>query len=347
MPNKRGGEAQRWDGGYWRRNADGKKVFVIYRKVRGTLYEISTRCTHSGAAHEHLKRFEADPEAYKACPIPDSPNGLFLDEDLASKFLEWSRDEKKNSVKHRLDQRRALTWWQERVGNVDLRKLSTARLHAELDKVKRGKRQLITTFKAFYGWLRKERHAVATGEDPTFGQLRAPQAKVAQLKTDKTVTRDQYLTALSKLEGWPRDALMVLGATGWHVSELERFASGGDVEQHPLTGAPVLLCPRTKGGNHLRTEVSAETADAAKRLRERGTVDYFDLRRAIESTGAKFNPGYLRHAVASWAINSGADPSVVSAFLNHRSLVTTRKFYATHAVPAKVPTLADEPKGEQ
>jgi hypothetical protein len=30
---------------------------------------------------------------------------------------------------------------------------------------------------------------------------------------------------------------------------------------------------------------------------------------------------------------------MVSSFLNHKSPRTTRKFYATHAVPAKVPTL--------
>jgi integrase len=52
-----------------------------------------------------------------------------------------------------------------------------------------------------------------------------------------------------------------------------------------------------------------------------------------------FKPGQLRHSVATWAIDAGADPSAVSAFLGHRSTKTTRKFYARHASPAKVPTL--------
>ena len=49
--------------------------------------------------------------------------------------------------------------------------------------------------------------------------------------------------------------------------------------------------------------------------------------------------GRLRHSVATWAIEKGADPASVVAFLNHMSPSTTRCFYATHAVPAKIPTL--------
>ena len=33
------------------------------------------------------------------------------------------------------------------------------------------------------------------------------------------------------------------------------------------------------------------------------------------------------------AINAGADPAAIAAFLGHKSPATTRKFYATHAVP--------------
>jgi hypothetical protein len=39
------------------------------------------------------------------------------------------------------------------------------------------------------------------------------------------------------------------------------------------------------------------------------------------------------------AIEKGAAPASVAAFLNHKSPNTTRRFYATHAVPAKIPTL--------
>ncbi|WP_395831273.1 tyrosine-type recombinase/integrase [Archangium violaceum] len=52
-----------------------------------------------------------------------------------------------------------------------------------------------------------------------------------------------------------------------------------------------------------------------------------------------FTPGRFRHSVATWAIEKGAAPASVAAFLNHKSPATTRRFYATHAVPAKIPTL--------
>jgi site-specific recombinase XerD len=222
---------------------------------------------------------------------------------------------------------------------MDLR----ARLLAELDGAP-GRKQLIATLKTFYAWLRTERHLIGTAEDPTYGQMKVPQAQPKQLEKVKAVGREEYERALTALEGWPRDALEVLGGTGWHVTELERFAQAGEIETHPLNGAPVLKCPQTKGGAPLRTQVGQSVADAARRLRERGALDYFRFRDALRSVGATFNPGYLRHSVASWAINAGADPASVAAFLGHKSFATTKRFYATHAVPAKVPTLAEDPK---
>lgn len=53
-----------------------------------------------------------------------------------------------------------------------------------------------------------------------------------------------------------------------------------------------------------------------------------------------FTPGRFRHSVAHWAVEAGADPFAVSAFLGHKSPATTKKFYASLACPVKVPTLA-------
>lgn len=329
-----------WDGGYKRRNAKGKKVFIIYKKVRGKLYELSTRCTSSAAANEHWKRFQTDPEAYR--PEGEEQQGaLLLDRELGREFLLWSRDVKRNSPTWIRDQKHALAWWQEKLEGQDLRKLKTSRLLAALDGIATGRKQRIATLKTFYGWLRKERHLIMTSEDPLFGQVRVPQSRVAQQQVIKAITLEEFRAALAKLEGWPRDALEVLGATGWHVTELKRFAESGAIEKHPHSGDPVLLCPRTKSGSLLRTQVDEQVSEAARRLREQGSVDYFELRKAIRATGATFNPGYMRHSVATWAVNAGAEPGAVSAFLNHFSLATTKKFYATHAVPAKVPTLSD------
>jgi hypothetical protein len=132
----------------------------------------------------------------------------------------------------------------------------------------------------------------------------------------------------------------VQAGTGWHVSELVRFAKMGRVE--PYRGeaegiAGVLVCPQTKSGEPLRTAVSAEVLKAGKRLVERGSFSFekycLAIKAACKAAGIPpFTPGRFRHSVATWAIENEADPASVTAFLNHKSPTTTQRFYATHAV---------------
>lgn len=325
-----------WAGGYVAKS--GKHV--IYKRVGGRLFELTTPATSARAAMLQLQRFEADPTAYR--PEGDTREAaLELTADLAKEFLVWSRRGKGNSPKWVRDQKRALAWWLDRLKGVDMRRASTARIVTELEPVRRGRKQLIATLKTFLAWLRVERHLLTTAQDPTFGQLRVPQSRPKQLEQVKAVGVEEYRRIIDALKGWPRDALGVLGATGWHWSELERFVKGGAVERHPRAEGAVLLCPHTKAGVPLRTHVPAVMAEPAERLRAAGaSVEYHRFRRALRAVDAKFNPGFMRHSVASWAVNAGADPALVAAFLGHRSPATTRRFYATHAVPLSVPSLA-------
>lgn len=109
--------------------------------------------------------------------------------------------------------------------------------------------------------------------------------------------------------------------------------------------AGVLVCPQTKSGEPLRTAVSADVLEAGKRLLQRvifGREKYgMAISAACKAAGIpSFTPGRFRHSVATWAIiEKGAAPDSVAAFLNHNSQSTTRRFYATHAIPAKIPTL--------
>jgi hypothetical protein len=54
--------------------------------------------------------------------------------------------------------------------------------------------------------------------------------------------------------------------------ELVRFAKFGSVEPYPRVGVPgiagVLVCPQTKAGEPIRTAVSADVCEAARRLLE-------------------------------------------------------------------------------
>ncbi len=51
---------EKWDGGRVWQDARGKKHYTIRRRVRGRLYEVSTRATTVRGALEALKRFEIE-----------------------------------------------------------------------------------------------------------------------------------------------------------------------------------------------------------------------------------------------------------------------------------------------
>src|SRR5438309_10507870 len=98
-----------WEGGYIRVDSRARDVYVIRRSINGTRYERSTFCTTYRAGIEQLKRFEADPENYQPQGEPKGA-GLYLAEELAQQFLDWSRDEKKNSATWRWMQAWGLHW---------------------------------------------------------------------------------------------------------------------------------------------------------------------------------------------------------------------------------------------
>ena len=82
MPGRTG----TWDGGYIRRDARGRNVFIIRRQINGKGYDRSTHAHSLRAALEQLKRFEADPERYDARgEVGADP--IYLDEKLCDEFL--------------------------------------------------------------------------------------------------------------------------------------------------------------------------------------------------------------------------------------------------------------------
>jgi integrase len=347
-------------GGRIRIDAKGRPVFVIRKQVGGRRYEVSTRKHTLKAALAEWERFEQDPEGY-------APGGsaatepIYLDNDLCRDFLAWSLKEKGNTPEWVSKQKTMLAWWMEQLRGVNLRRATLGdHIDPALENAT-GKRQRIEVIRALYGWLRKvgapvpgqkEKRRITAHEDPTYGALPVPQPRAAQLEKSRVIPRDHYLLAREHLVGPWRDALDVLAGTGWHITELIRFANAGNVEPLPKErlkdgAAGVLVCPRHKLGDVHRTAVSADVLEAGRRLRDRGwpAESKFPFYDAIESACrvAKipaFSPGGFRHSVATWAIEAGAPVAAVAAFLGHRSPATTRKFYATHATVPKVPTLA-------
>jgi integrase len=369
------------------RDADGRGTYHIRQSINGTRYELATGATNIEAALAQLRRFQADPEAYD--PRGAAPReGLYLDDPLVKEYLAFSQEEG-NSAPWRRKQKNLLAWWADELEGLDLRKLSLADHILPALKRATTKHHRISVLKGLFTWLRTEVHRVTTAEDPVFGQLKVPQARAAQLTKSKLVPRDHVLLVIEHLAAPWRYALALQAATGWHTTEIVRFASDGSIEPLPRHAqqegvAGVVVCPMRKSGEPQRTRVGAEGLEAAKRLlahtetraKERAenvrasrearaaaagleaptddapggfSREWYDravvaacavVKRPDGETGIPaFTPGRLRHSVASWAIDAGADPAQVAAFLGHRSPRTTRKFYATHSAPTKVPTL--------
>ncbi|MBX7115916.1 MAG: site-specific integrase [Myxococcaceae bacterium] len=343
---KRKRKKRYWEGGYIIRDSNGRDVFYIRKQIDGTRYDLSTRCHSHRAAVEQLQRFEANPEAYNAAgTAPAEP--IHIDEKLAREFLLWCRDVRKNSVDWLARQKRYLAWWAGKLKKVDLRRASLVDHIKPPLKAAANRNHRIAVLKAFYGWLRKEKHLLSVDEDPTFQALVVPQTKPEQWKRVKSIPKEHYTLARGHIAPHWRDGMDLQAGTGWHVSEVMRFAKNGSAEPYPKNDrgiAGVVVCPQTKGGEMLRTAVSAEVLEAAERILKRGSFGREKYGLAVKAAcrAAKippFTPGRFRHSVATWAINEGADPATVAAFLNHKSPRTTMRFYATHAVPKKVPTL--------
>lgn len=333
-----------WLGGYIRHDAKGRKVYVIRRMVAGVRYEVSTRCTTERAALAELERFEADPGGYR--PGGESLDAIYLDAKLASRYLAWCK-ERETSTDWLRKKRSFLAWWAQALKGVDLRRARLDRdIMPALDKA-RNRRQRIAVLKHVYSWLRTEEHRITTQEDPTFGRLKAPQAKAAQVELSKVVPLATIDAIRPHLSDTYRDALDLLCGTGWHVTELHRFAKGGAcVEAVGLRegAVAILQVPLHKSGAPHRTAVSAPVKEVAARVLARGGLSPSNFHRAIhlacDAAGVpRFGPGQLRHSVATWAVEQGADLPSVSTFLGHKSMATTKRFYATHATPAKVPTI--------
>ncbi len=348
-----------WLGGYIRETS-GQSVYIIRKSVGGRRFEVSTRCYTERAALKQLERFEADPEGFapgeEAAVTPERPPVL-LNAATAAEFLAYCRDVKKNSPAWRYQQKRYVAWWAGKLNGIDLGRVGLREhIHpALLGQTARAHR--IATIKAVYAWLRKVKNELSAAEDPTLNTLSVPQARPASRSIrNKSVSKADYLKVRAKLSGHHRAAIDVQAGTAWHLTEIKRFAEEGVIENHPqkLKGvAGVLVCPQAKGGGELRTAVGAEVRAAAEELlksrdTERGRNKLFGIARYVDAVkeacraadvNPPFTPGRLRHAVATWAIDRGADPGKVAAFLNHKDGRTTRKFYATHATVAKIPTL--------
>ncbi len=338
---------ERWPGGYVHRQADGRPLFIIERRVRGERFHISTRCHNVTSALKQLERFEADPLNYSPAGVTKA-EPLRMTAALVDAFEAWSVDVRGNTRKHANEMSNRLLEWMADLNNADLRGVSLREhIKPALDRRKTCRQHRIIALKSFYGWLRKERHVLTHAEDPTL-DLMVPSAVPEKRRRRKAVERDRIAAVFAKLAPAHRDCLLLLVATGWHVTELERFIRREESEiviQPDDSGSLATLVTRHKGGETTRTPIAfPEHLEAAQRLRA-GRVVPRRLNDAIKEACrkaevAEFTLGVMRHSVATWAVQSGARPSEVSEFLQHKDPSTTRNFYIDVSAPTvRVPVM--------
>lgn len=341
--NRKGGK---WPGGYRSLQSDGRELFVIERTIRKKRFHVSTRCHNWTSAMKQLERFEIDPANYK--PEGEAPvAGLCMTAALLDEFWEYQVNKKSNSRKHANEKHNRLTEWMEDLGGRDLRKVNLRdHIKPAIERRKTCRQHRVIAIKSFFAWLRVEKNLLTTAEDCTL-DLMVPQAQPEKRRRRKATDFKHVRAAAAFLPEKYLQCLQLLIATGWHVTELERFARQKEsmiVVPHERTiakdGRPVLgvLVTVHKMKELTRTPILNENQlRTAQEIKRRGTIPRFmnrHLREACKAAGVPaFTYGVMRHSVATWAIEAGASPDQVAEFLGHKDKRTTLRFYADVAVP--------------
>lgn len=338
-----------WEGGYVRQRVDesgkptGAPVFVIEKEIQGVRFHISTRCTDRQRAMRHLVRFEADPNAYTPVGSDARLPDVRLSVELVAEYRAHQLA-KGQTREWTAEVTRCLADWADALGHLDLRKVTLGHhLKPALEQWPRRRAQRIKALKGFFRWLRTEKGLLKHAEDASL-DLRVPQARPEKFRRRKVVAPEDVQAVLRHLEPPFSDILHVLTATGWHVQEVRRLATGaGEVAEtvRKEEGGPLaVLLVRQKGGEITRTPLYFdEHLEAVRRLVARNSFpNRMGLARAMKAACAKagvpaFGMGVMRHSVLTWAHERGASMSNLKEFAHHRHESTTRRFYVDAAVP--------------
>lgn len=348
------GERRTWLGGYIRHGARGP-VFVIERWVDGVHFHVSTRCKTERAALKELERFELSPTTYRSGGPVAPTSRVEVTPELIAEYERYQVDVKKTTTSHARDCARYMEDWMHVFAGRDIRAVDLHRdIKPALDAWQAdaradtknprhnplatgARKSRIVALKGFTAWLRREKGLLRRAEDPTL-DLQVPQARPEQLRRRKAVTVEQVEAALKHLRHDCRDLIVLLAATGLHVSEVARFAKTGElIEPTPekrAQGAIAMMAVQHKTGiRHVVALMSQDAVDAAGRIRVGGWVPshsvlWHAMRAACGAAGVPvFNAGALRHSVATWLHEAGVPLAAISEQLGHRNPRTTADFY--------------------
>lgn len=350
MENSRGDRAataqrEKWVGGFVRRSARGVPTYVIEKRVAGVYWKVSTRCHTERAAMKELERFEAGPSAYVPGAVVAEP--LELTDTLILEHVEWQERVRGNTRGWAKECGRVLCDWAEDLGGVDLRTVAASDVQAILRGRDTSKPARVIALKGFMRWLRTVKGLLKHHEDcmPDVPIPRgAPSKRDRAVQLDRVERMAEHLAASTESHAaMLLDVLQVLVGTGWHLTEVMRFAKAGEVREDPTGQHLGVLVTWHKRKEWASTFAQhQEQLDAARRLRARGglpsdTTLHKHWGLACDAAGVeRFGLGDLRHSTATWATEAGTAPGDVSRALNHSSPKTTRQHYIRHSIPLGV-----------
>jgi hypothetical protein len=358
----------RWDGGEIHLQQDGRKLYILDLRRGGKRYRLSTRCHSETAAHDHLRRFEADPWKYvqeMKAGRTDEYEPLLMTEEMTEKFTRWQLAREHPAPvtkKHARQTGKLLDDWIEDLAGRDLRRLKLRDdIKPALERRKKMRAHRIAAIKAFYGWLRKEETLLITAEDPTL-DLPMPQAVPEKRIRRKALPFETVQRVIHLLGPSYRDALLVFAATGMHFTELERLISDprSEIEDARRGETVGVLRFLHKNRDWERVPVvDEEVLAAAKRLRAKGRLSYETppgseaywkdgrapkpnqaIAWACEVVGVPvFTLGQMRASVGTWLAELGMTRGQISELFRHKDERTSARFY----IDVQVPTLPVAP----
>ncbi len=329
-------------------------VFVIEKRIHGRKWHVSTRCTTLRAAMKQLERFEESPAAYR----PDGDDGpeLVMNEALIDAFFEWHLAS--SSRAWALNVRSLLYDWANHLRGKDLRRLE---LVADLKPHLREATQVphrVKAIRSFFRWLRTEKGLVTRQQDATL-DLSAPPPKPAQWEKSKAVAWERVVELLPHLRQDVRDVLELLAATGWHLSEVRRFAESGSIREReasdPQHVVAVIGVKHKSGKPHFTALLHPQHDAVARRIRQRGhVVDNGALRKqmlrgfaAVDVERKKRDPkaeraqrfqlGVMRHSLTNWLADAGVSVEERGRYLGHNPATNARFYVDAQRPPVVLP----------
>lgn len=320
--------AGKWKGGrYYLR--DGKKVFVIDRRVGGVKCSLTLETHDEDFAVGELARFELDPVTYKLRhdhpETVEKVGPVWITDDRIKLYLRSIA----NTVEdHRAARKAYINAW----GKLGLNLLSVSmkQLRTALSGFDGGHRGRVEALNAFCRFLVRE------GDLPSWRPLRNTEKPDESLRAPREAYSLEQLQACFKtLKGPVADLFRLRAATGMHHTEIQQL-EGAPTTTAPLPDKGVAI--RTLDGTHEiagvlqvmhksrrrhRQPVDAMTLAAALRLRE-GVPSRITVWECIKP----LVPSNLRHTFATLAgeigrlvsyTEGGVDRARVAQALGHRA----------------------------